>query len=352
MSLNIKHWSLLSCFACLFMCATGQSTSTQPPNNCFEQWPGEETSSPKGWHSYDEATGIFASMASNKSGGDQPAVQRVAGHSGKYAVVIRCNKLFGIAANGALTCGRVYMGATGASSENNYCYTDRANGYAYRFTNRPDSVYFWAKFKMKGKVTASAKAHLHTDCDFRDFVDISQPSNIASAILYFQDKGNGQWHQYKQAFKAFCLPQKATAEQVPIPTVNDWSKRPSYLLFSFSTNRYVMKGNKGDALYIDDIQFIYNKKLSSIIIDGEILPDFNGNIEHYICYVDDLNEPLPYVKATCESPRAEIIVQQASSNNPVAEITVIHDDVRCGEAPAKVYKVFFKQKVESYEARR
>lgn len=82
---------------------------------------------------------------------------------------------------------RVY-GAMGAGSSKNYCFTDRANGYAYKFTGRPDSVYFWAKFKMQGDVYATAKAHLHTDCDFKDFVDIGQPSDIASAILFFKTK--------------------------------------------------------------------------------------------------------------------------------------------------------------------
>ena len=144
-------WMLLICMG-LTVYGYGQSSATQPPNPGFENWPGSETSSPAGWHSYDEASGIFASTVSNKSGGDQPSLQRVSGRFGKNAVVIRCNKVIGVAANGALTCGRVCMAAMGASSPKNYCFTDRANGYAYKFTARPDSVYFWAKFKMKGNV--------------------------------------------------------------------------------------------------------------------------------------------------------------------------------------------------------
>jgi hypothetical protein len=195
---------------------------------------------------------------------------------------------------------------------------------------------------MKGNVTASAKAHLHTDCDFRDFVDIGQPSDIASAIFYFQDKGNGQWHQYKQAFKAFASPQKATAEQAPIPTLDNWTRRPSYLLFSFTTNRYVMKGTKGDALYIDNIQFIYNKKLSMLYIDGTELPDFSSDREEYVCFFDPKGLPsLPHVDAVTESPRAEVSIRQATMSNPVAEVTVVHDDVISGTASPKVYRILF-----------
>ncbi len=340
-------WMLLICMG-LTVYGYGQSSATQPPNPGFENWPGSETSSPAGWHSYDEASGIFASTVSNKSGGDQPSLQRVSGRFGKNAVVIRCNKVIGVAANGALTCGRVCMAAMGASSPKNYCFTDRANGYAYKFTARPDSVYFWAKFKMKGNVTASAKAHLHTDCDFRDFVDIGQPSDIASAIFYFQDKGNGQWHQYRQAFKAFASPQKATAEQAPIPTLNNWTRRPSYLLFSFTTNRYVMKGTKGDALYIDNIQFIYNKKLSMLYIDGMELPDFSGDLQDYVCFYDPKSSPLlPLVEASTESPRAEVSIRQATPTNPVAEVTVLHDDVIMGAASPKVYRILFLPRVST-----
>ena len=314
----------------------------QPPNPGFEQWTGISTSSPKDWHSYDEAAGIFSGTASNKGGGKNPALERTNGHSGKYAVVIRCNKIIGVAANGALTCGRVYMGAISASSPKNYCYTDRNNGYCCHFTNRPDSVYFWAKFKMKGKETASAKAHLHTDCDFRDFVDIGSKANIASAILYFQDKGNGQWHQYKQAFKAYDKPQKATAEQAPIPTVSQWTQKPSYLLFSFTTNRHVMKGNQGDALYIDDIQFVYNKRLSMIFLDNEPMPFFDAETNEYIFYLPQiLTNQLPTVTAETESPRAKIVIRQATIENPEAEIQVLHDDVVKENAQPKTYKILF-----------
>ena len=130
------------------------------PNPGFENWPGEVTSSPKGWHSFNEAGGVFAKTMSNKGGpGNPAALERVAGHSGKYAVVLRCTKILGVSANGALTSGRVYMGAMGAASAKNYCFTDRANGYAFKFTGRPDSISFWAKFDMKEAVSATAKAH-------------------------------------------------------------------------------------------------------------------------------------------------------------------------------------------------
>ncbi len=315
----------------------------QMPNPGFENWPGEVTASPKGWHSFNEAGGVFAKTMSNKGGpGNPAALERVAGHSGKYAVVIRCTKILGVSANGALTSGRVYMGAMGAASAKNYCYTDRANGYAFKFTGRPDSISFWAKFDMKESVYATAKAHLHTDCDFRDFVDIGQESDIASAILYFKNPKDGKWHKYKQAFKAYDKVYKATAAQAPIPTLNTWTRKPSYLLFCFSTNRYVMTGNKGDALYLDDIRLIYNKNLSFIQVDGTELYDYKKGQNDYVYFVSNTQETqFPEVTASAESPRAVVEVRQATAENPVAEIKVYHDDVYAGEAEPEVYTVRF-----------
>ncbi len=320
----------------------GLSAQTQVPNPGFENWPGDAHSSPKGWHSFDEAGGIFAKTMSNKTG-NPAALERVAGHTGKYAVAIRCTKILGVSANGALTTGRVYMGSMSASSAKNYCYTDRENGYAFKFTGRPDSVYFWAKFKTEKSVYATAKAHLHTDCDFKDFVDIGKKTDVASAILHFKDAGRGGWHQYKQAFKAFDKEYTATADKTPIPTVDNWTRRPSYMLFCFSTNRYVMTGSKGDALYIDDIRLIYNKALSSIQIDGVELYGFDKAQTEYVCYVPTaaLQGKLPVVTAVTESPRATVEVTQATAENPVAVITVRHDDVYSGEAEPRQYKVIF-----------
>lgn len=339
-NMKLTRFTVILAFCAMVLPLQAQ---VQMPNPGFENWPGEVTASPKGWHSFNEAGGVFAKTMSNKGGpGNPAALERVAGHSGKYAVVLRCTKILGVSANGALTSGRVYMGAMGAASAKNYCYTDRANGYAFKFTGRPDSISFWAKFDMKESVYATAKAHLHTDCDFRDFVDIGQESDIASAILYFKNPKDGKWHKYKQAFKAYDKVYKATAAQAPIPTLNTWTRKPSYLLFCFSTNRYVMTGNKGDALYLDDIRLIYNKNLSAIQVDGTELYDYKKGQNDYVYFVSNTQEnQFPEVTASAESPRAVVEVRQATAENPVAEIKVYHDDVYAGEAEPEVYTVRF-----------
>ena len=109
-----------------------------------------------------------------------------------------------------------------------------------------------------------------------------------------------------------------------------------------------MKGTKGDALYIDNIQFIYNKKLSMLYIDGMELPDFSSDLQDYVCFYDPKSSPLlPLVEASTESPRAEVSIRQATPANPVAEVTVLHDDVIMGAASPKVYRILFLPRVST-----
>lgn len=328
----------------ILMCVTAALIAqVQMPNSGFENWPGEAISCPKGWHSFSDASGPFSKTMSNKGApGNLPALERVPGHTGNYAVVIRCNKVLGVSANGAITNGRLNMGSMSASSLKNHSYTDRANGYGFKFTGRPDSLSFWAKFETKDAVTASVKCHLHTDCNFRDPADLGQTSNIASAILYFKNTGNGKWRNYKQAFRAYDKVYTATASFSPTPTVNTWTRTPSYLLINFSTNRYIMRGSKGDALYIDDVRLIYNKNLSSIQLDGVDYFAYQKGTNTYLCIMDEsANAPLPIVTAVAESPRAVVSVRQATPENPVAEIKVYHDDVFAGEAEPERYSIRF-----------
>ncbi|MBQ4441457.1 MAG: hypothetical protein II899_05065, partial [Bacteroidales bacterium] len=43
---------------------------------------------------------------------------------------------------------------------------------------------------------------------------------------------------------------------------------PSYLLASFSTNKDIGEGKAGDALFVDDVWFVYNKRIASLSIGG------------------------------------------------------------------------------------
>ena len=79
-----------------------------------------------------------------------------------------------------------------------------------------------------------------------------------------------------------------------------------------------------------------------LYIDGMDLPDFSGDRDEYVCFYDPKALPaFPQIEAVAESPRAEVSIRQATVADPVAEVTVIHDDVVSGEASPKVYRILF-----------
>ena len=57
------------------------------------------------------------------------------------------------------------------------------------------------------------------------------------------------------------------ATQVTSPNLSN-TTAPSYLLASFSTNEAVGGGEAGDAIFVDDIWFVYNKRIASLSIGG------------------------------------------------------------------------------------
>lgn len=62
----------------------------------------------------------------------------------------------------------------------------------------------------------------------------------------------------------------------------------------------------------------------------------------YVYFVSNTQETqLPVVTAFAESPRAVVEVQQATVQNPIAEIKVYHDDVYAGEAEPERYTIRF-----------
>lgn len=85
-----------------------------------------------------------------------------------------------------------------------------------------------------------------------------------------------------------------------------------------------------------------------LYIDGVEMPDFSSDLQEYVCFYEPKSSPvLPLVEAATESPRAEVAIQQATLSNPVAEVTVIHDDVVSGAASPKVYRILFLPKISS-----
>ena len=319
------------------MVVVGLSAQTQLPNSNFEQWNSTDknTAIPKYWHSYGDGDcqlkGIY-------SWGCGPLLKnhsnRVTGHTG-YGCEIFTSSISGNLANGVLTTGQMQFVSPDGNSPENYTYTDKDNKMGHKaamaFTGRPDSVYFWCKFEMKKPSNvASAKFHLHGNVSYRDVPThnsaSAQKGKIGNAFCFFKDPNDQKWHRYKYKFTYYD-------EQNQV--VKSSSRTPSYILVSFSTNKVAKGGSNGDKLIIDDIEMIYNKRLSFIEIDGKSLPDFNPDITEYTYACDDLAR-IPEVSAEAQSPNATVRIEKAPQQ---ILITVTHDD---GE---KVYRIALHDEV-------
>jgi len=247
---------------------------------------------------------------------------RVSGHSG-YGCELYAKHIAGTAlVNGLLTTGQMQFASADKNSTENYNYTDRHNQCGHKaamaFSGKPDSVYFWCKFMMKKPSNvAAAKFFIHGDVDFKDVsshkATTAQKGKIATAFCFFSDPNDHKWHKYKFPFTYF------DAQNHIVSTT---SQLPKYILAVFSTNKAKEGGNAGDKLVIDDIEMIYNKRLSYILIDGNLLPEFDPDVREYTLAVTD-QSPCPVLTAACQSPHAKVSVRQDGSE---AHITVFHDD--------------------------
>ncbi len=304
---------------------------TQLPNKSFEQWTTTDKGNalPKYWHSYGDGDcqlrGIYSwgcgPLTKNHS-------NRVTGHTG-YGCEIYSTSLSGNLVNGVLTTGQMQFASPDNNNTNNCTYTDKDNKLGHKaamaFTGRPDSVYFWCKFEMKKPSNvAIAKFHLHGNIAYRDIsthnAGTAQKGKIGNAYCNIKDHNDQKWHRYKYKFTYYD-------EQNRV--VGSTSRTPSYILICFSTNKVAKGGNNGDKLIIDDIEMIYNKRLSRIEIDGNPLPGFNPDCTEY-SYVCDDPARIPEVSAEAQSPNATVRIEKAPQQ---ILITVVHDD---GE---KVYSI-------------
>ena len=330
----MKRASIIISF---LLVVVGLSAQTQVPNGGFEQWISTDKGNaiPKYWHSYSDGDcqlkGIY-------SWGCGPLLKnhsnRVTGHAG-YGCEIYCNSISGNLVNGVLTTGQMQFVSPDGNSPENYTYTDKDNKMGHKasmaFTGRPDSVYFWCKFEMKKPSNvASAKFILHGNVAYRDvpthIASTAQKGKIGNSYCYFKDPNDQKWHQYKYKFTYYD-------EQNQV--VKSTSRTPSYILINFSTNKIAKGGSNGDKLVIDDIEMIYNKRLSYINIDGNPMPGFNPDITEYTYACDDPTR-IPKVTAEAQSPNATVSIEKSAEQ---ILITVTHDD---GE---KVYRIGLRDEV-------
>lgn len=244
----------------------------QIPNASFEAWHTSTGSyiEPNGWHSFESATGSLASLAGHHIAKSDDA------HSGEASARIFATSIFGIVANGTMTTGRMNADAMSASDTQNHAYLDMSltdldgNGdpYYIPLCSRPDSVAVWVKFKQ-GKANsahpyATISAVITDGTYYQDPEDKQYSNVVAKAKDNKIATTDGQWVRVSAPF-----------------VYTDNAASPKAVLITISTNADAGKGSANDEVLVDDIELIYNAKVSGIRIKGEEVPGFNPEKTDY-----------------------------------------------------------------------
>ncbi|MBP5561142.1 MAG: hypothetical protein J6X70_05015, partial [Muribaculaceae bacterium] len=235
----------------------GANEGYQIPNGNFEAWKAT-SGEPDHWHGFKSCKGAMSSLVgvagmSLAKDGDEK-------HSGSYSALLTSGSALGTVANGTMTTGQLNAGSRTAADVSNHSEMDKSssatdkNGDPY-YTNivgRPDALKTWIKFSQK---TANG----------------SHPFATVSAILfdgsYYQDPEDKGYTNVTAKAKNNTIPTGGWTEY-NIPFTGYTSVKPDALLITVSTNADPGQGSKGDKVWVDDMELVYNGEVTGITING------------------------------------------------------------------------------------
>lgn len=229
----------IRCLLCILFIPMSLLAQTQLNNSGFEQWEGAgNTLHPIGWNTMNTADGGY-SWAADK-GQVEPSSDIHKYSWGKKSIRIYARSILGIIANGNITTGRVHTGSMKATSaDNNNCTRIHEDGFHHTFKGKPDSITIWVKSDC---LDPTQNSYIHAI--IHDAYDYCEPPTpecsrhlVAEALIRFQKNG---WTRKSVAFKY-------STSQVA----------PEYILIAVGTNQIAGKGDKSDAIFLDDFLMVY-----------------------------------------------------------------------------------------------
>ena len=303
---------------CITPCAL-LSQVYQLPNPSFESW--DSDGEPTGWNGFTSSNcTVSIGCSSAQTVRHEKSTSVV--HSGTYSCKIFATKItiLGIVvyANGNLTTGQIQIGSTTANNPNNNNTTIRQDpSLSQPFHAKPDSISFWVNFtSLDAAQCGRMTAIIHDDYNMSDPYSSSLAPHIVGLGYQEFQKANG-WQHFVTPFN-----------------YNYASNSPQYILLTFTTNKNPGEGTDEDILYIDDVTMIYHAELRDLCSNGITVNGFNANTYDY--YIElPYGSTLPTVTATKLSSNANMIIEQATIENPVATVTVSHGD------QTKVYRIHY-----------
>ena len=277
----------------------------QIANQSFENWHTSIDSykEPNAWHSFETATGKLAEAAGHHIEASTDA------HSGSTSARIFATGMdFGffikVIANGTMTTGRMNAASPiAADATGNYAYVDMSkddldvNGDPFYtpLCSKPDSIAAWVKFKQGTPNAqhpyATISAIITDGTRYQDPEATTYTNVVAKAKNNEIATTGGEW-------KRISIPFEYTQNTVA----------PKTILVTISTNADAGQGSDKDEVLVDDIELIYNAKVTGMKIKGQKVSDFKADQTEYTM---ELNEVITAddIEATVEGKAAHIIKQ-------------------------------------------
>lgn len=282
----------------------------QIPNSGFEDWysitwkktlSSVTGSEPTHWHSFLSHDGSSTTFKNSAAGAKTSAVTDARpGSKGTKSAKIIPTTVLGVLANGTITTGRLYAGSmTATDSTGNYSFLDMSvttkDGHGDPFyvelNAKPDSIAFWYKFTAKDATYkyATATAYL------TDGKKVTDPNPGAFATHVVARAGNNKipaasgWTRISIPF--IYAPTLYNSKKAVTATGTDVKA----IFVTISTNATPGKGNSSDVLYVDDVELIYNPRVSkstsasatgnaTIHVAGKSIEVVDGQDEYTIAF--------------------------------------------------------------------
>ena len=243
-------------------------------NGGFEgSWSNNE---PAEWHSFGSATGGMASFVTGNTDQFTRSTDKRPGSTGSQSAVIKSKSIFGVKANGNCTNGRIFAGSmTASDGSKNYNFSEPSTNNTYNtpFAGQPDSMVFWAKYipadgnPSNSNNKARAHAVITTNAKYQDPEAGNNYSSvkIADAEINYSATSTKGWQRISVPFKYYSVDPTTAA----------------YMLMTFTTNATpgggTTSGSSVDNIYLDDVEMVYNYRLSSLTMNGTTVSFSNGN---------------------------------------------------------------------------
>lgn len=257
---------------------------------------------PKGWMASNVYKFFLTSVKGELVKPDKDRTEDANGHS-----VVMTNEFVSSFGIGATAPGYITLGKSWAYGDIeatlNPELEDTSDGGAYggvEFTSRPDSLVFWVKrthvaeapnkgpfnpdekasvlfYSWTGSTTSKVTTGLSTDKIEVDMVDrekdilgmvtegVTGDAKLVAFNEYYIEENIENW----------------TRQSVAIDYKSDGNPEKMNIIFSASDYFNRSELGTGNALYVDDVQLVYNSRLKSLVVDGKEVNGFSDGVFDY-----------------------------------------------------------------------